>query len=281
MKIGVYVLLSCLACVSARADVPSVRPVPKTDQPSSERVHAEPQRPIVVVRREPAKPDESRAPASGDASTQDDGARSAGDRRGTQAQHIRDTSDARVRMGGVMISRARFEKVKDQPSASAAPATGSHTGLIEVPGNTLGPGESLQQRNDRIAAETKRLEAEAMLAQRQAERGSEQIVTHLYGGGVIHTRWHQRHPYERWGDRGLHADRPDVRPRRSTRGFEDDLHGKAIKMFSDAASAGTGTLGTLHQRAILDFGANASPTRVLIDQQNARDNAQRDIQKAK
>lgn len=104
----------------------------------------------------------------------------------------RASRDARVEYGDVRISRLRVEEL---PAASvggeaASPARLSG-GAIVVPSNTFGPGESLQQRATRDAAERRSLEAQAredearaQVAQRIAERSNDIIDDSVvYAGG--------------------------------------------------------------------------------------------------
>lgn len=190
-------------------------------------------------------------------------------------------ADARVEVGGVKISRARFAVPPAQ--ASDAGASGANAnGTIEVPLNTIRPGEgeSLQQRSERISAENRRLEAEAAIAEREAARPSprndDDRDTVIFFGG------HGRRVI-RGGHGHGHGFGRDVPVRTDTRWGvgtvqkDDSLHSEAQRHFAEAAAAGTGTLGTLHDEAIRNFGRVSTPS--LSEQQRARDEAQRNIQK--
>ena len=96
-----------------------------------------------------------------------------------------DTRDARVTLpnsGGVKISMPGFSA-----AAPAAPSTSQRAdGLITVPDNTLGPGEALWQRNDRIDSELKLARAEAFLAERVSTLP---LSENAWGWGGIGSVW--------------------------------------------------------------------------------------------
>ncbi len=156
-----------------------------------------------------------------------------------------------------------------QPSASARRADG----LIEVPLNTLGPGESLQQRSDRIAADNRRLLAEAEIAEREAERPNPR-----YEDGVNFIPYLRYQRFGVFAPSGFGQPLPRQNVGADELRLEDQLHGSALRVFSDASTSGTGTLGNLHQDAIRNAGQAATPP--LIEQQRQRDQTQRNIQRA-
>lgn len=81
-----------------------------------------------------------------------------------------DTRDARVSIAGasgVKISMPGIPGLAPNgPNADGTPAAKRADGLIEVPNNTLGPGEALWQQNDRIDSELRQARANAFLSDR-------------------------------------------------------------------------------------------------------------------
>lgn len=76
-----------------------------------------------------------------------------------------DTRDARVDMGGYRIS------MPGTPAPAPGPSSVVRAdGAIVVPDNTLGPGLSLQQRNDLVNAQIRQEQARALFDERVAER---------------------------------------------------------------------------------------------------------------
>ena len=108
-----------------------------------------------------------------------------------------DTRDARVTLpnsGGVKISMPGFSA-----AAPAAPSTSQRAdGLITVPDNTLGPGEALWQRNDRIDSELKLARAEAFLAERVSTLP---LSENAWGWGGIGSVWGSG-GWQEWGSSG-------------------------------------------------------------------------------
>lgn len=188
-------------------------------------------------------------------------------------------ADGRVTIGGVKISRARFDVPASQPTGGDSTSVTRNDGLIDVPSNTLGPGESLQQRNERISAENRRIDAEAAIAQRESARSAPRdddrdtlIVFGSGGRGLWYGGGYGGYGWNNW--RG----RSNGIVRSQTTGFEDDIHGQALKNFSDAAGAAIIDTDALHRNAILNFGQVSTPP--LIEQQNQRDQSQINIRKA-
>lgn len=191
-----------------------------------------------------------------------------------------DTRDARVDVGGLRISRPRF----DTPALA---------NTIPVPSNTLPAvpsslsGESLQQRTDRIDAQNRILAAEASIAEEQARatrRQLERLDSQNAPAPIFQGPY--GYPIYRSGGYGIIGGRrvalpaaPVFRGPITTKidGYDDQIHAQAQKNFADAAAAGTGTLGNQNREAILNFGRVSTPP--LIDQQRQRDQTQINLQK--
>lgn len=180
-------------------------------------------------------------------------------------------ADARVHIGGVTISRARFVVPSANTHASATEVASGNE-AIWVPLNTVGPGggETLQQRNERIAAENRRLVAEAAIAEREAARPAprddERDTVIVFGP-------RGRQVY-RFGGRGIARSGATFTTGTVTR--LGGLHDQAQSHFAAAASAGTGLYGTLPQDAQRHIHAASQPN--LSEQQRARDEVQRNLQ---
>lgn len=196
-------------------------------------------------------------------------------------QPAKDQRDSRVHVGGIMLSLPRYDAPTQESPAAASPNAVSvpaspvrPDGAIEVPLNTLGFGESLQHQRERESAANDYARAQADLAKRQAEQP---IVTDAFGYPL-------RSGYYYGGGYGSYLNgyggyRGGLLQPLSTHttGFEDQLHGSALKNYSDAANTGTGALGNLHQDAIRNFGNAATPP--IAPSIEAQQKAQRDIQK--
>lgn len=201
-----------------------------------------------------------------------------------------DTRDGRVSVGGVMISRSRLGETMTTRS----------DGAIEVPRNTIGPGLSLQQRNERISADTQLAQAQARLADRlsteiigtdafgNSRNGTPAFFGSRYGGviagvsspfsnSVAPAGISIRSSSSAGETTGSSIGGSTIATSPSS-GFENDLHGQAQREFTNAASAGTSTLGTLHLNAIRQFGQNAAPQINTIEANRA--NAQLNIRSA-
>lgn len=74
-----------------------------------------------------------------------------------------DTTDARVTVGGYKLS------IPGRSAPGAAPSIVRPDGAIEIPSNTLGPGESLQHREERASLDRKQREADLRIAEARAE----------------------------------------------------------------------------------------------------------------
>lgn len=164
----------------------------------------------------------------------------------TDAPLPADTSDGRVRVGGVKIS---------MPGSFVAQRT---DGVIEVPGNTLGPGLARWQINDRLAAEQKLADAQAFYATNLAEvpvpiydsqyfypstgygffNGAFAPAGWIGGGGGGLLQPGLVPPAPRPPAAGPARDGPRDGPRPGARGRADQpdgLHDTAIRLFSRAA----------------------------------------------
>ena len=185
-------------------------------------------------------------------------------------------ADGRVSVGGITISRARF----GVPSGSNAAQASRQDGLIDVPSNTLGPGESLQQRNDLIAADNRRALAEASIAEREATRPvprNDERNTFISFGHGTRGVWYGGGFGGGWDGRTDAWNRPRGPITTQTIGFENEANGRALKHYSDAAAAAIIDAGGLQREAVLNFGKASTPP--LIEQQNQRDQAQINLRK--
>lgn len=133
--------------------------------------------------------------------------------------------DARVAFGDIRISRPRFGEIQSAQATDAA-------GIITVPSNTLGPGETLQHRASREAVERRiaeadafQREADAQFARTEATLAEDQIR----GSTVLFTPFGTRFyaPAFRTSHARLHA--PTVTVER----FNSDA---AIHRFAEAAT---------------------------------------------
>lgn len=192
--------------------------------------------------------------------------------------------DARVAYGNIKISRPRFGEAV-AATASALPAS---NGAIAVPSNTLGEGESRQQRatretNERRVAEADARErdsaaeiarTEALLAEDRINDGvayigapyGYPIYSNVYSGGVRYYTTPDRGPDRRHdragkprGNRRAHSE-----PTITTEYFASDA---AIHRFAEAATPRIGSSIEASQAAQRQFSAAAAPPIGRVQEQ--------------
>lgn len=179
--------------------------------------------------------------------------------------------DGRVEVGGLKISMAGWSP--DRP-AQGAPRHDANTttpptvpapradGAIVIPDNTMGPGEPVWSIREREAAERTRAAAEADIARTEAQRAphsSDGFGYPIYSG----FGWLYRHG--RFGLRG---------PVTTTITRFDDLGSTAQRAFAEAAYPRLNGSQDARDRAVSQFGRDATPPIVRI--QNDVDRAHMD-----
>lgn len=192
-----------------------------------------------------------------------------------------DTRDSRVTLSsGMRISMPAWASPALPTVAASSASTTSATrsdGLIEVPSNTLGPGEPLWKRREREDAARKLAQAEADYAADLAERADREFdirersarygyYPYHHGGFYSHSSYWPRH----WP---THGEGP-TGPVTTTITRFNDLGSEAQRNFADAAyPRNQFEIDEARSRAILQFGRDAEPN--IRDAQRARDEAHR------
>lgn len=183
-----------------------------------------------------------------------------------------DTRDSRVDLGNNMrISMSPWSSPPALPSAissPAAPATPAGEGkLIEVPANTLGPGEPLWKIREREDAERKLAAAQAQYAQDKADYADREFAQREHNYRYIRFPIHHGRFYR-------HEDFLPRGPVTTTITRFNDLGSEAQRNFADAAyPRNQFEIDAARSRAILQFGRDAEPN--IRDAQRARDEAVR------
>jgi hypothetical protein len=165
------------------------------------------------------------------------------------------------------------------PTQTAAPDS-SVTGAITVPGNTLGPGTPLWLQRELAAAQLREAQANALIAEREAQR-SRFVIDDERRGGVIVFGPHGRYvthgierPYTRFLRRGPVNG---AAPMPGGVAIDRSNLSAAQRNFADAASPRIAPIIEGQQDAQRRFGQIAPPPIAPII--NAQQEAQRAIQR--
>lgn len=191
---------------------------------------------------------------------------------------VADARDARVSVaGGMKIS---VPPGSGEGGATERSATDKATspvredGAIEVPNNTLGPGEALWQRNDRIENERRLAQAQADYAERLAERP---LYDSWPDGGTVVYGGYAGYGYPRW--RGYRHGPWRAGPAAPAQEpVYEDLGLRAQREFSKAAYPRLGAIEDGRAQAVINFGDNATPpiARIQNDVDRGVINARKD-----